>query len=485
VPLRLGGRPFDVLNFVSREAGFYGDHDLPIAQQVADQVAAFIGNLRAQERMRTLIRHEAVESERARVARDVYHAVAQTVPAIDAIAKSLEQRLAASDEAASGEARQVRELVRLELADVRRVVADLAPRGLDSQTLAEAIQSTVAGFGDRDPKTTLTIEGDTTGLSGAVRRASYRIFQEALANARLHSGAGRVEVVLKVDRDLDLCVTDDGEGFVLEEVECAGGTGIPFMRDRAQALGGMLTVDSTPRRGTTVSFQLVGVRDTPEPGRTGEEPVEGAAATSNLRLFVTEQHPLTRAGLVALLERADGIRVVGEAATVEEARGQVRRLHPNVLLIDAHLAEGELERTVSELKATMPDCAVLLLADYETGREAEAIESGASGIVPKSVTADELTEAVRAVARGAKVASFPTAGNDQGGAGLSSRERAVLALMTAGRTNAEIGATLFLATKTVERQVATISRKLGARNRAHAGAIAVARHLVDPSELDA
>jgi DNA-binding NarL/FixJ family response regulator len=133
----------------------------------------------------------------------------------------------------------------------------------------------------------------------------------------------------------------------------------------------------------------------------------------------------------------------------------------------------------------MPDCAVLLLADYETGREAEAIESGASGIVPKSVTADELTEAVRAVARGAKVASFPTAGNDQGGAGLSSRERAVLALMTAGRTNAEIGATLFLATKTVERQVATISRKLGARNRAHAGAIAVARHLVDPSELDA
>jgi DNA-binding NarL/FixJ family response regulator len=131
-----------------------------------------------------------------------------------------------------------------------------------------------------------------------------------------------------------------------------------------------------------------------------------------------------------------------------------------------------------------PDCAVLLLADYETGREAEAIESGASGVVPKSVTADELTEAVRTVARGAKVAGFPTSGGDQGGADLSTRERAVLALMTAGRTNAEIGATLFLATKTVERQVATISRKLGARNRAHAGAIAVARHLVDPSELD-
>jgi DNA-binding NarL/FixJ family response regulator len=63
---------------------------------------------------------------------------------------------------------------------------------------------------------------------------------------------------------------------------------------------------------------------------------------------------------------------------------------------------------------------------------------------------------------------------------LSPRERSILLLMAAGRTNTEIGKTLFLATKTVERQVATIVGKLGARNRAHAAALAVARHLVDP-----
>lgn len=485
VPLRLGGRPFGVLNFVSRTPGFYGDHDLPIAQQVADQVAGFIGNLHAQERMRTLVRHEAMESERARVARDIYHTVAQTVPAIEEIAEALERRLSSSDEAASEEARRVRELVRLELADVRRVVADLAPRGLDFQSLAEAIEATMASFGDGDPRPTVRIEGDTCGLSGGVRRAAYRIFQEAVANARLHAHAERIEVKLKLDRDLELSVSDDGEGFDMEAVEAGGGTGISFMRERAQALGGMLEVESFPRRGTTMRFRLLGVKDSADTPRPAEEPVEAPAQPpSQLRLFVTGQHPLTRAGLVALLERADGMRVVGEAASLEETRGQVRRLHPGVLLIDAHLPEGELERTVAELKAAVPDCALLMLADYETGREAEVIESGASGVVPKSVTADELTEAIRAVARGAKVASFASAGGDQGGAGLSSRERAVLTLMTAGRTNAEIGATLFLATKTVERQVATISRKLGARNRAHAGAIAVARHLVEPSELE-
>jgi signal transduction histidine kinase/DNA-binding NarL/FixJ family response regulator len=485
VPLRLGGQPFGVLNFVSRTVGFYDEHDLPIAQQVADQVSAFIGNLRAQERMRTLIRHEAVETERARVARDVYHTVAQTVPAIDRIASALERRLAESDEAGSEEARRVRELVQLELADVRRVVADLVPRGLESQSLAEAIEATMAGFGDGDPKPTVTIEGDSSGLSGAVRRATYRIFQEAATNARLHATAGRIEVRLQLDRDLELTVIDDGEGFDAEEVACAGGTGISFMHERAQALGGMLTIESLPRRGTTVTFQLLGVRDASEPAGAPEEPLEAGASTpSALRLFVTEQHALTRSGLVALLERAPGIRVVGEAATLEETRGQIRRLHPNVLLVDAHVAEAEPERMVCELKEEVPDCALLILSDYETGREAEIVESGASGVLPKSVTGEELTEAVRTVARGAKITSLSSTGAEQGGVGLTPRERAVLALMTAGRTNAEIGATLFLATKTVERQVATISRKLGARNRAHAGAIAVARHLVDPSELD-
>jgi DNA-binding NarL/FixJ family response regulator len=56
--------------------------------------------------------------------------------------------------------------------------------------------------------------------------------------------------------------------------------------------------------------------------------------------------------------------------------------------------------------------------------------------------------------------------------------------MAAGRTNSDIGQILFLATKTVERQVATIVHKLGARNRAHAAAIAVSRHLVDPGAAD-
>jgi signal transduction histidine kinase/DNA-binding NarL/FixJ family response regulator len=480
VPLRLSGRPFGVLNFVSRTAGFYSDHDLPIAQQIADQVAGFIGNLRAQERMRTLIRHEAAEAERARVAREVYHAVAQTVPAIESIAAMLESRLAGIDEEASEHAHKVRELVRMELADVRRVVADLVPRGLDAQSLADAVRATLANFGERDPELKLTIVGETSGLSGAARRAAYRIFQEALTNARQHADARTIDIRLEVGQDLLLVVADDGHGFDPDDTE--GGTGLSFMRERAQALGGMVTIESAPKWGTSVTFQLPGLRD--GAAEQGASEVGAAlSAPASLRVFVVESHNLSRAGLVALLERTDGIRVVGDAARVNEMRVQLPRLHPDVAIIDGHLAEAELERAVAELKTLLPACSLLLLADYETGRETELIERGVSGVLPKSVTGDELIESVWAVARGAKVARFAGSG-ELGAAGLSSRERDVLALLAAGQTNAEIGATLFLATKTVERQVATIIRKLGARNRAHAGAIAVARHLVDRSELE-
>jgi DNA-binding NarL/FixJ family response regulator len=176
--------------------------------------------------------------------------------------------------------------------------------------------------------------------------------------------------------------------------------------------------------------------------------------------------------------------VVGQATTGEEARGQVKRLHPDLLVLDCQLGDGEAERTIVDVKASLPGCAVLMVADHETGRESGLIEAGASGVVSKSISGAELAETARAVVCGANVVGFSDASSRHGGSGLSARERAVLALMTAGLTNAEIGSKLFLATKTVERQVATIVRKLGARNRAHAGAIAVARHLVEPSEIN-
>jgi signal transduction histidine kinase/DNA-binding NarL/FixJ family response regulator len=482
VPLRLQGRPIGVLNFVSRTPGFYSDQDVPIAQQIADQVAAFVGNLHVQERMRTLIRHEATEQERTRLARDLYHAVAQTVPTIERLGEELRDRLAETDPRAGERAGQVAALAQQTLVEVRRAVVDIVPRGLDSHSLEEAVRATLGQMGAGDPIVALEVRGDTSPLSGAVRRGVYRIFQEALTNARLHADARHVTVRVQCDRDLVLTVQDDGAGFDAAEAGRLG-LGLEFMAERAQAFGGRLEVESAPGDGTIVRFELLGAADASEHPHGVEEPFEprGASATS-LRVFVAEPNHVMRAGFVALVAAASDMRVVGDAGTAEQARGQIRRLRPDVVLMDARLANGETEEVVAELRAELPEVGILVMSERCSGRRAALEEAGASGVLHKLADAGELVDAVRAVASGASVVSSEPPVTS-GGTALSARERSILALVATGQTNTEIGKTLFLATKTVERQVATIVRKLGARNRAHAAAIAAARQIVDAGDF--
>jgi signal transduction histidine kinase/DNA-binding NarL/FixJ family response regulator len=483
VPLRVQGRPIGVLNFVSRTPGFYRDEDIPIAQQIGDQVAAFLENLHLQQRMRALISHEAAERERTRIGRDIYHVVAQNVPSIARIATQLEDATPAEDRAARRQLRRVRELASGTLADVRRAIADLLPRDLDAATLEEAVRATLAPLGEADPKPRLRVAGETSSLSPAARRAAWRIVQEAVTNARLHAAARTVTVSIACDRDLRLTVADDGRGFDPEGIEGSAGMGLDHMRERAQALGGIVEVESAPGRGTEVRFELLGVSDAA--GQLVNQPERGldsgAPATASLRVFVIDRHPLMRAGLLHLAQSAEDLRVVGQAADVADGRAQLWRVRPDVLLLDGHLPISETEPLVRELRRDLPLLRTVITFESTTGHEPLLADAGASRFLRKTVGAAELVEVIRSAAVGADEAPgqlpMPV---DQGL--LSPRERSILLLMAAGRTNTEIGKSLFLATKTVERQVATIVGKLGARNRAHAAALAVARRIVDPDQ---
>lgn len=485
VPLRVQGRPIGVLNFVSRTPGFYRDEDISIAQQIADQVAGFLENLHLQQRMRALISHEAAERERTRIGRDIYHVVAQNIPSIGRLASELEAAIPADVEGARDHLARVQELASRTLADVRRAIADLLPRDLDALTLEEAVRATLAPLGEDDPTPRLRVAGDTSTISPAARRTACRIVQEAVTNVRLHAAAGTVTVSIECDRDLRLTVTDDGRGFDPEAVDESLGMGLDHMRYRARALGGILEVESAPGQGTQVRFELLGVsdaaNDVPHPSEHGGEPI--ASAGPSLRVFVIDRHPLMRAGLLHLAGVAEDLRVVGEAESVDGARAQLRRMRPDVLLLDGHLPVSETEALIRDVRGELPLARIVITFESTTGHEPVLAEAGASRFVRKTASAAELAETIRSAWSGADTLPGELPLPVEQGL-LSPRERSILLLMAAGRTNTEIGKTLFLATKTVERQVATIVGKLGARNRAHAAALAVSRRIVDPAQAD-
>lgn len=487
VPLRHDGRPFGVLNFVSRKAGFYRQEDLPIAQQIADQIAAFVENLRHQRRTQGFVRHQASERERTRLVRDLYQAVARAVPQISEAAHQIERESDSGATAVRQKAAQIRTIAEQGIAEMRRAIVDLDPPGLETGGLTEMIEHALETFAEQNEcETDLRISGDPATAPPAVASTAYRVLQEALMNVRLHAQASEVGVHLAVDRGLMLEIEDDGVGFNTREALRSEGLGLRHMRDRTEAIGAFLTVQSEPREGASIRLNVPDMRGSIErpswPGSSDGSDGSTAGGEGTLRVFVAETSVLLRAGLIHLIESNEDMRIVGEAGSREQLRGRLRQLHPDVVVLSTALARGDLKALVGEISRGSPSTAVLAISHGDVSGAAELIEWGITGVVHLPIDEEGLTQAVRAVSAGTHVLGQRANGEPRGET-LTARERSILALVAAGLTNAQIGGNLFLATKTVERQVATIVRKLNASNRAHASAIGVARRIIELTDV--
>ncbi|MFI2366099.1 response regulator [Promicromonospora sp. NPDC019610] len=208
-----------------------------------------------------------------------------------------------------------------------------------------------------------------------------------------------------------------------------------------------------------------------------------------LRVVLADDEPLVRAGLAGILETDDGIRVVAQGGSGEEALSAVRAHRPDVVLLDVRMGTmGGLE-TLREIRRTAGSLPCLMVTTFgEDEYIAEAVRLGADGFVLKSGDPRELLLAVRAAASGGAFFS-PAVSRRllQTGLGtrfiaqqearrrfdrLTSREQEVLALLGEGLANPEIAARLHLAEGTVKVHVTSILRTTGARNRVEAALIA-------------
>jgi two-component system sensor histidine kinase UhpB len=198
---------------------------------------------------------QAQEQERTRVARDLHDEVNQSLT-------GLLLRLEAAREAAppelEAELAKTKALANQAMRELLSLARQLRPTALDDLGLTAAIAGQVEQLARGDIEASIATDGDFSNLGDDAQLVVYRVAQEALSNAARHSDAGRVEVRLRrlEGGGVELAVADDGRGFAFDESE--GGLGIAGMRERALLIGGELTIESRPGRGTTIRLVVPG-----------------------------------------------------------------------------------------------------------------------------------------------------------------------------------------------------------------------------------
>jgi DNA-binding NarL/FixJ family response regulator len=414
-----------------------------------------------------------------------------------------------------------------------------------SEALSRIVEETAESLG---LSSRVSFSGEARSLPSYIERLLYRIVQEALYQVQQHRNARRLRFTFSYGRDeVQMSIEDDGtlsmsreetpvphfdtnESGYLENGGSDNGTleGSersgrgrnelrPYidLRHRIEHLGGTLEVSTDVEKGTQVQArvpyklpdatanQTSTTNTTPSVGavRSADQfiasstsstttPPLTATSTPQVRVLVVDHQSVSRAGLRRLLESYPDLYVIGEAADGVQAVSETLELGPQVVLMDAHLPNGQSMEALKQIKQLNLDTRVLLLSAHEREEYLyETLRAGADGYVLKDIAPDELAQAVRTVARGEVLVQSQLAGRllsrvgkrNRGGylyEALTAREQEVLQLLARGLRNKEIAARLHVSERTVNFHLANIYQKLNVSGRTEALSRAIEQGLI-------
>ena len=211
-----------------------------------------------------------------------------------------------------------------------------------------------------------------------------------------------------------------------------------------------------------------------------------------ISVLVVDDDPLVRSALSLMLGGQPDVRVVGEAPDGRAGIAAARELRPDVVLMDIRMPVLDGIEATRRISRRAPGTAVLVLTTYDLDEYVfAALEAGASGFLLKDCPPDELTAAIRVVARGDAliapsitrrlISEFTARGTElRELPSISEREREVLVGIARGHSNSELAAELFIGEATVKTHVSSLLTKLGCRDRVQLVVAAYEAGLVVP-----
>ncbi|MFU0801455.1 MAG: sensor histidine kinase [Xylanivirga thermophila] len=207
----------------------------------------------------------AQEEERQRVARDIHDGLAQSLSNIVLRCEICEKLFTMDITRAGNEIKEIKQLVRDSLKEIRRIIFDLRPMSLDDLGLVHTLQQYVDNYSrESEIKVIVDCYDEEQHIDSVIEVAVFRIIQEALNNIQKYSQATRAIIKLVIqDNMLVGTIVDNGTGFDVPSVlkmrpqnAYEGGFGIIGMKQRAQLLKGKLDIESQPNKGTIITFEI-------------------------------------------------------------------------------------------------------------------------------------------------------------------------------------------------------------------------------------
>ena len=254
VPVKVKGKVIGVLDAQSDRINAFDDSDQVVLQSLADQAAVAIENAQLYKQAQKL----AVVEERNRLARELHDSVTQALYGITLHAEAAFRQMTANQvDLVNDQLLELRSTAQEALREMRLLIFELRPSVVELQGLIPALRARLEAVEERAGlNVEFNIEGQLD-LSDKIQDGLYRIAQEALNNALKHAKANKIILNLYDRHRMVLMeIMDDGTGFNPDNAVEGGGLGLDGIIERAALMGGELTLDSLPGKGTTIRIEV-------------------------------------------------------------------------------------------------------------------------------------------------------------------------------------------------------------------------------------